>query len=198
MVSRLPRFVSLFLLFTVTGSLFAQSPSGRPSMIRLPVWLGDQAGGPANVVSDARLHMAEIFENIGVQVFWVDDPRERSRPLIALIVPAVRASALGNFERSALGVTLHNGQPGGLVYVFYDRVQRTAAQHRIDTSSVLGAALAHEAAHAILRRDAHTQAGLMRASWDDLEFRLMRGGLLLFSSHDREAIRSILEVHSVE
>jgi hypothetical protein len=198
MVSCLRQFVWLLLCLNLTGPLFAHSPFIRPAMSRFPVWLGNQAGVSANVVSHARSYMAEVFEDIGVQVVWVDDPRPLPRPLIALIVPGSRAKSLGPVERAALGVTLRNEQPSGLVYVFYDRVETTAIQHRVDTSSVLGATLAHEAAHAILRRDAHTRAGLMRASWDEQEFRLMRGGLLLFSSRDGEAIRSVLEIHSLE
>ena len=212
MVNLARRFAWILPLLNMTVSTFAQpdvSLSSNPaeagetlgtriSRNRLPLWLGNQAGTQQDVVSGGRQYMEDIFDKIGVQIVWQDDPRALARPLIALIVPAGRATALRVDDRAALGVTFHNQKPGGLVYVFYDRVERAAAQHRVETSLVMGAVLAHEVAHAVLCRDAHTQSGLMRASWDELQFRLMRGGLLQFSSSDGEAIRSILEIHSLE
>lgn len=57
---------------------------------------------------------------------------------------------------------------------------------------MLAAALAHEAAHAILGRGAHARSGLIRASWEDQEFRLIRGSVFVFSSSEGEAIRQEL------
>jgi len=133
--------------------------------------------------------MSRIFEKIGVQVVWAEDPKAAPQSVVALIVPDARAAALRIADTEALAVTLGDERPGGCVYLFFGRVERTAAQHRVDTSFVLGSAQAHETAHFLLHGNAHGRSGLMRASWGDQEFRLMRGGMLLFSRGEGEAIR---------
>ena len=166
-----------------------RTESSTRRIVALPVWLGDQIGVPADVVSGAREHMVTIFHNIGVDVVWDKDPRVVPRPVVALIVPDARAKALRIVDDSALGVTLSDKQPGGLIYVFYGRVARGASAKHIETSFMLGSVLAHEIAHVILGRAAHAGSGMMRPSWNEEEFHLMRGGLLLFATEEGRAIR---------
>jgi len=173
------------------GGHRAESCEGQ-SWVELPVLLENQAGSPPDVVDGARQRMVLIFENIGVRVVWVEDSRQMPRPLIALIVPDGRAAALHIRDVEALGATLMTREPGGTVYVFSGRVDRAAAEHHVETSTVLGSALAHEVAHALLGRGAHTRSGVMQASWGPQEFQLMRSELLLFAEGEGEAIRKTL------
>ena len=165
--------------------------------VELSVWLGNQAAIPPDILRGGNDRMAAVFEQIGVRVVWRDDPREQPPPLIALIVPEGRATALRTRDTAALGTAILDEVSGGRAYVFYERVVRRAAEHRVDATLALGAALAHEAAHIILGKGAHTAAGLMRASWGDQEFRLMRAGMLVFSSGEAQAIRRALEAQSL-
>jgi hypothetical protein len=168
------------------------------SAVDLPVVLENQAGTALDVVRGAREQMAVIFQHAGVRVVWDADPRQLPRPLIALIVPDDRATALHIRDLEALGATLRTGTRGGTVYIFYGRVERAAAGHHVEAAAVLGSALAHEAAHAILGKDAHAHSGLLRASWDAQDFQLLRSGLLRFSHKERDALRNRLQLPPTE
>jgi hypothetical protein len=163
------------------------------SWVELGMSLENQAETPVDVVTRALEHMTRMFENVQVRVVWRQDPRQPPRPVIALIVPDARAAALRIRDIAALGATLRGDRGGGPVYVFWGRVERAAAEHHVEPSVVLGSALAHEAAHAILEKGAHARSGVMRASWDEQQFHLMRSGLLLFSAREGEAIRTALQ-----
>jgi hypothetical protein len=160
--------------------------------IELALWLGDQAGVPAVVISRARTHVETVYRAIGVRLVWREDPRDVLRPLIVVVVPDARTKALDVRDITALGVTWHAKKGVGTAFVFYGHVEQAATNNRVDVAMVLGAALAHEIAHAVLGRGAHAHSGLMLRAWDEQQFRLIRSGLLLFTGFEGNAMRKAL------
>ena len=160
--------------------------------IELALWLGDQAGVPAVVISWARMHLETVYRAIGVRLVWREDPRDVLRPLIVVVVPDARTKALDVRDIDALGVTWHGKEGIGTAFVFYGRVEHAATNNRVDVAMVLGAALAHEIAHAVLGRGAHAHSGLMLRGWDEQQFRLIRSRLLLFTGLEGDALRKAL------
>lgn len=158
----------------------------------LALWLGDQAGIPASVIRAARRHLETVFRAIGVRLVWLEDPRDPLKPLVVIVVPDARATAFHVRDTDALGVTWYAREGGGTPFVFYGRVEHAAANNRVDTAMVLGSALAHEIAHALLGRGAHADSGLMLRGWDEQQFRSIRSGVLLFSNLDGRALRKAL------
>ena len=163
------------------------------SKVGLGLWLGNHAGVPGMVVNSARTYVEAIYRAIGIQVQWREDPGDRPRPLVVVVVPDTRARAFGVRDISSLGVALQGQGGGASAFVFYDRVEHAATKNRVDAAMVLGAALAHEIAHGVLGRGAHAHSGLMRASWEEQEFRLIKSGLPLFTSLERQALRNALQ-----
>ena len=91
-----------------------------------------------------------------------------------------------------------------MAYVFYDRVESLAAGQMsirvhgnicagASTAQILGYAMAHEIGHLLLNLKTHSDAGIMRASWDGKTMQDACYGYLLFTSQQAGVIRS--EVH---
>lgn len=171
---------------SMTGSALATCETD------LALWLGDQAGVPAPVISRARMRLETVFREIGVRVVWRTDPTDALKPLIVVVVSEARREALHVRDIDALGVTLHAREGRGTAFVFYGRVEQAATNNRVDVAMVLSAALAHEIAHAVLGRGAHAHSGLMLRGWDEQQFRLIRSGLLLFTGLEGHALRKAL------
>jgi hypothetical protein len=138
------------------------------------------------------MHLETVYRAIGVRVVWREDPRDVLRPLVVVVVPDARTNALDARDIDALGVTWHAKEGGGTAFVFYGRVEHAATNNRVDVAMVLGAAPAHEIAHAVLGRGAHAHSGLMLRRWDEQQFRLIRSGLLLFTDLEGHALREAL------
>ena len=120
------------------------------------------------------------------------DLRASPAPLIVTIAHEDVAKRLKVKATASLGVTKRASEGGGRVYVFYDRVDRSASEHRVDVAQLLGAALAHEIGHLLLPYGTHGPSGLMQAAWDDQDFSLAGGGLLLFTRAEESIIRTRL------
>ena len=60
---------------------------------------------------------------------------------------------------------------GQFATVYRDRVDWLAGRGRVSRHTVLGWAIAHEVGHLLIGSNDHTDTGLMRASWSDLDLR---------------------------
>ena len=158
----------------------------------ISVWVADRVGVDREILLSAQERATSIFDRIEVHLAWTQDLRESPTPFIVTIAHEDVAQTLKVRATAALGVTKRDPEGGGRVYVFYDRVDRRASEHRVDIAQVLGAALAHEIGHLLLPYGTHGPSGLMRAEWDDRDFRLAGGGLLLFTRAEESIIRTRL------
>ncbi len=129
----------------------------------------------ARAVADAQA----ILQDAGVASEWRECWREPSgivlheacllepgpRDLYVKVLPSLRGLRLKNPE--TLGVTLGSAQGfASVAYVSYERVTAIAASDpRNHPARILGLALAHEVGHLLLNSGAHSERGLMRATW---------------------------------
>ena len=106
-----------------------------------------------------------------------------------LVVRILPTSAPG--EPGELGFAAID--PGGratvIATVYYDVVQRVAARTGLDTSALLGRAIAHELGHLLLRVPGHGSSGLMRPVWTDDELAQDRPGDWTFSDDEGRQLR---------
>jgi hypothetical protein len=158
------------------------------------VHINNHVSLPLSFLRDSQQVATSLFAEIGVHLKWAA-PRKRSiqlfdsncanespiRDLAVEIVP----HAPGNLNRSTLATALLQAESGARIVIFYDHV---AAVPHGPQSMILGYVLAHEIGHVLQGTTRHTNAGIMRERWLDEDFKLMRVGLLGFSSEDARSI----------
>jgi len=160
--------------------------------------MADRVGVDPSILQSAQDRARRIFEGIGVHLAWTEDVRQLPAPLVVTIADEETARTLKVKSVVALGVTNRSPEGGGRAFVFYDRVDRRASEHRVDVAQVLGAALAHEIGHLLLPHGTHGSSGLMRAEWDAPDFRLAGSGRPLFTLAEASVIRARLATEQLE
>src|SRR5262249_10712810 len=81
---------------------------------------------------------------------------------------------------------------GVRIKVFLDRIWAVADRQPLLQPRVLGYVLAHEIGHVLRGTNSHSWTGVMKAHWDDADYRAMRRRGLTFAADDVEAIRARL------
>jgi hypothetical protein len=146
---------------------------------------------------------AEAFENLGVELVWVDCPvpKTHSRAysacqsdmgpidLVLRILPrhmaiklAARDEALGSAQKCS------EREPACELSVFYCRVDELAVEgYREDR--ILGYVIAHEVAHVLLG-PGHSQEGIMRGEWTRNDLQRISWGIPMdFTSDQSKQLR---------
>jgi hypothetical protein len=100
--------------------------------------------------------------------------------ILVLRIVAGSARKMNNVFRSPLGQSYADHTGGTYASVFLEPVQVQAAEADVPWPMVLAYAAAHEVGHLLLGDQAHTQRGLMKAHWDDNDFRDMKQDRLHF------------------
>jgi hypothetical protein len=184
-------------LLVAVGMLAMQDgaalPAQRPipvATIRILVTNNDDHLS-ARVLRNGQEAAARIYRTAGIRIEWVDRIASEL-PMVVAIPPPGGAERL-RIGVNAMGYTFRTEDPGpgGRALVFFDRVERQALASRTDTVQLLGAVIAHEIGHMLLR-NAHVPNGLMRGLWTDHEFTLISMGFLRFSAVEQTRIQSQL------
>jgi hypothetical protein len=146
---------------------------------------------------------AEAFENLGVELLWVDCPVPKTHPraysacqsdmgpidLVLRILPrqmairlAARDEALGSAQKCS------ETEPACELSVFYRRVDELAVEgYREDL--ILGYVIAHEVAH-VLIGPGHSQQGIMRGEWTRNDLQRISWGIPMdFTSDQSKQMR---------
>jgi hypothetical protein len=169
------------------------------------VVVDDRAEVPGGILDLAAKEAARIYRHADVKLEWraMSDPRSAALSnglvtspgdfTVRVIVQPGLPATVGAPSPSVLGAAPPLSlECVGVVYLYFDRVIETARAQRVTPSLVLGAAVAHEIGHLLLRRGGHSAEGLMRASWKTADWQRAALGLLLFSPHEGKTIRSAL------
>jgi hypothetical protein len=172
------------LALTLHVPLAAQSPEAA-------VIVHNRAGIPAAQMSEAKIIVNRIYSSAGVRLVWysVNATLRRiafSGPKLRLMVVTEAAANRIGYPANAVAFTPGHRRPGALAYVLEHRVRAVARGYSVSPAAVLGAAMAHEIGHMLLK-SGHTESGLMRAEFNQADFRrLARGELLLTADVSRE------------
>jgi hypothetical protein len=205
--------LSLLGLFVVPASSFSQEEgvTAAPVVIRMY----DMTTSAPALRAEAMRTASAIVRDAGVRLKWADCSRAGAdhpchtvpgtRELVVRIMPKPGAGA--NRSRDALSIRGHSGgvdehlgfaavgdasRAGILATVYFESVEAAARRGGIDTSTLLGRAIAHEVGHLLMPGAGHSSNGLMRAPWAYEELMADRREDWLFSSRDRRHLRAAL------
>jgi hypothetical protein len=147
---------------------------------------------------------SDIFQNVGVQMSWVDCPLTRPRAELnpACTTPHtptdIRLNVVPDIaegpwvEKFAMGMAVPIPPPrhGQFAYISYARAKTVLLETpQLSLGQLLGHGIAHEIGHLLLGTNSHSPSGLMSAHWNARELKLAARGQLTFSIDQAAAIR---------
>jgi hypothetical protein len=151
-----------------------------------PVKICMEAGvGALLVVTQGETIATQMFANIGVGVEWYRDDRHCKVPPEEFLVILLSTGAPDSKLPGALAYSRLDG--GSHIEVFYNRVVETVEPRRVPI--LLGHVLAHEIGHTLEGLSRHSEAGVMKAHWDERDFMQMSDKPLPFAPEDAELIQ---------
>jgi hypothetical protein len=145
-----------------------------------------------------------ILADAGVAVDWRDCGRradgesggcEVHRGRADLVIRVMHGGLESDTEMAhALGFSVveANTGAGALATVFVNRVEPVARRAGADRATLLGRTIAHEVGHLLLGTNGHSEDGLMREMWTDMEVARNRREDWVFAPEDRQRLRAIL------
>jgi hypothetical protein len=190
-------FIRIAGLVFVLGSPSALAQSN--DVLHVPIRIHDYARLPAGLIESAQERVHDLYAPIGVQPVWAEtmrppdrprrklerDPRERS----IIILPPAMSRRL-RVEAETVGLAVVTRVDGGKVaYILFDRVCNVAAASAASRAEVLGTIIAHELGHLLLPSGAHSETGLMRSSWQLLDFGAVDSAQWRFTPAQANAVR---------
>ena len=191
-MARRPRFWIAVLI--QLAALGAWPQTIQPQSLQIYVY--NQAGVSAQVLSEAEERTTRIFRLSGLHAVWVDcETAEiagtnctglpQPGDVIVQIVHETRNLNGDVFGAAFLG---RNGA-GQYTDVYYNRITELHRDWKTPLSNVLGHVMAHEVGHLLLGLNSHSISGIMRGYWESGELRAAERGQLLFSSEQAKLMR---------
>jgi hypothetical protein len=139
-------------------------------------------GAPGTVPSQARMLASQMLAGIGVKLDWRDTcPAQGIRITLTHTTPRT-------LRPGALAYALP--YEGTRIRVFYDRIQEITVMWPRLRPRLLTYVLVHEITHILQGAIVHSDRGVMKACWDQKDYREMMGKGLVFTSKDISLIRS--------
>jgi hypothetical protein len=155
--------------------------------------------------ADAIKQAKEILADAGVAADWRDCGRradgepggcEVHRGRADLVIRVMHGGLDSDTEMAhALGFSVveANTGAGALATVFVNRVEPVARRAGADRATLLGRTIAHEVGHLLLGTNAHSDDGLMREMWTDVELARNKPEDWVFAPGDRQRLRAIVQ-----
>src|SRR5262245_9906318 len=161
-------------------------------VITLKVRVDDRAGVPAKILAQARTDTGRVFQNIAVEIVWIEQNGDRLEDAAAL-----RSVVVVHLLNRELTDRLHAPDPllgiaagSGWATVFYNRIEDLSpTRDANDIACRLGHVIAHEIGHLLLRSKAHSRSGIMQPV---LNRQLAARGGLFFTADQARLIRTRL------
>lgn len=200
----------ILAVFSSQGSAHphaANGIAGQPLIIRV---YSPPDVSPATL-NEAMHHATRILATTGVDAIWQGGPTgapeshivdqniptsEQSLRFEArgYIVVVITRGVPPRCYPDALGYAMPHAQIGANVTIFYDRIERLTERGRVDPSTALGCAMAHEIGHVLLGSTEHTRKGIMKGVWKERDFRMAPLAAVGFTASERAAIQKRLSI----
>jgi hypothetical protein len=136
---------------------------------------------PLTVLLQAERTATWIFAGIGMKLKWSSGGKDG-------LSVQFDAGLQEGFHPGALGFAMPYAQTGTLIHVLVDRLRVPMSKPL--AGALLGHVLAHELAHVLEASMHHSEAGVMKARWDNRDLDQMSMRPLSFSAEDAASIRS--------
>jgi hypothetical protein len=156
----------------------------RPAAVTVPVYMDYQGGGDLRAVNQSMAIASKMFRTIGVTLIWVDS---RSCPPEGLHI-------------SLTGHTPATLQPGALAYALpYEGTHIRVFRDRIEANKpalvphLLAHVMVHEIIHMLQGCTRHSDRGLMKAHWDDVDLAQMQWIELPIAQEDIDLVHLGIE-----
>jgi hypothetical protein len=134
---------------------------------------------------------AGVFASIGLPVAFRSGAAPKSAAEGSLNIELqLDARAPSQLHAGALAHAMPFGVSGTLIQVFCDRVNK--ASPGSGPGTVLGYVMAHEIAHVLQGVNRHSDDGVMKAQWQQQDYRQMKSGTLPFDPTDVELMLAAL------
>lgn len=186
------RFLAVVLLL---GQV-AWGSWARDTNPEITVLVMNTAKIPQATIRRAEAEARHIFRAAGIETEWIDCFRVQTchhllgpREFVLNIVSDGKTSTDLVFGVAFLG-------PEGLGKysdVFFNRMEAAYASSGRNIARLLGTVAAHELGHLLLGSHAHSNAGIMTATWKEETLRRLDMGGLLFSREQAELMKSRIE-----
>ena len=171
------------LAVTVISAATTQSITAQTSSLR--VHLRNDARLGDDTVAAARQLVSEIYSHAGLELIWAND----EAALTIILRPRASKQTVLRAP-DALGYTPGGGtERGRLAFVIVNRVNEVSDGYRAQRSVVLGVAMAHELGHLLISNE-HSTTGMMKAYFNQADFRSAKNGCLLFTDQQARLLRN--------
>ena len=169
------------------------------------VRLYNYAGVPQTTLASAKADASAILQTAGVSVGWAEcplreddvskdaachlplSPRDlQMRVLDPGMAKRVRAS------RHCLGYALLADGFDSIAAVFFHRAVDLEGATLATRATILGAMMAHEIGHLLLKQNHHSETGVLRAFWGDEDLKMAAKGRLRFSPEEARLLASMV------
>ena len=140
---------------------------------------------PLTVLLQAERTATWIFAGTGMKLKWSTGGKD------GLFIQ-FDAGLQEGFHPGALGYATPYAQTGTLIHVLVDRLRVPMSKPL--AAALLGHVLAHELAHVLEASTHHSEAGVMKARWDNRDLEQMSIRPLSFSAEDTASIQSGLAI----
>jgi len=192
----------LWLVLIALPLSAAPSQLANSGLAKLTLLAYDLTGMRISDLAEAVNQTTRIFRAAGIDLSWTaGSPAAPEAHLLDLSVPTgapvtprrlIVAQIINKrtraFPSGALGLSLPNARVGAQVILFLEEIQRQQAQTGVSVPCLLGYALAHELGHVLMRSNAHSPRGLMRAEWSRAELDRIQHGALKFTKAEAKAL----------
>jgi hypothetical protein len=136
---------------------------------------------PLTVLLQAERTASRLYAGVGVKLKWSSARKDGISMQFDTGLP-------DGFHRGDLAYAMPFAQTGVRIHVLVDRLHLLVSKPI--GGALLGHVLAHELAHVLEGFPHHSEAGVMKARWDDGDLEQMARRPLSFSAEDAVAIRS--------
>jgi hypothetical protein len=135
---------------------------------------------PLTVLLQAERTATWLYAGIGVKLKWSSAAKDGLSMQFDVGLPE-------GFHPGALGYAMPYAQTGTRIHVLVDRLHVPVSKPL--GGALLGHVLAHELAHVLGGFTHHSEAGIMKARWDNGDLEQMTRRPLSFNPEDATAIR---------
>lgn len=209
----MPRvFAVLMFIFAIGTARFAAAGPHDDQQVPVTIQIHDYCHVSNASLARAREVVTAIYERVGVHVEWTgvieqSEKRPQSAPRassshvpiaqVTVIILTPTMAARVHVEEGALGfAAVPEEGMGRIAYAIYGRIRDTAARAAMREDDLLGFAMAHEIAHLLLPRGAHSDSGIMRGHWNVEDLRRIDVLNLDFSPQQASTMRDTLTHNS--